>query len=103
MLGVLATLKLLNDIAERQSKALFLAESVRCFPRQARLVGRILTGGIFLLRLNGLAFPAPRHGLIIVFIDIFLGREGKPCKEFSRPQSSRSGQMLLRKAKPEED
>jgi hypothetical protein len=74
MLGVPAALKLINDVSERQAKALSFADSVSFFRCQSRLPGETLISGLFLLRFDGLAFPAPSHRMIVAFHNAFSKR-----------------------------
>jgi len=62
--------KLRFNIAQREAKAFFVANSIRFLPGQSRLLRRICACGIFLLCFHGLAFPAAGHGFILVFLDI---------------------------------
>jgi hypothetical protein len=69
MTDVVAALKLLNHVLKGETQILFVAEPVRRFPRQARLIGRGSCSRFVLLCLDGLAFPAPSHRIIIAFPD----------------------------------
>ena len=59
--GVAAPLELLNDALKRKAKSLPFAEPASLFPRQMRVPGCGSAGCLILLRLDGLAFPAPGH------------------------------------------
>jgi len=67
--GIAAAFELLNHVLQRQLEALFLSQSIRRFPCQARLFGHCSGGRLLLLRLDGFAFPASRHSDIIAFCE----------------------------------
>jgi len=63
--GITSALELFNHTPERQSKTFSFAKPMGLFWRQAWPFGGKVYSGLFLLQLNGLAFPAPGHRQII--------------------------------------
>jgi hypothetical protein len=68
---VKAEVKFSNNVLERESQTLLLAQPGRLFRRQTRLSRRISGRGIFLLRLDRFAFPTPGHKTIVAFRKCF--------------------------------
>jgi len=83
---VVALLEFLNHPLKRQAEALLFAEPTGLFLCQTRLCDCSSCACIFLLRLDGLAFPAPSHGLIIARIDRLLERPCNPSFKHAKSQ-----------------
>ncbi len=96
---VAALLEFLNHPLKRQAEALLFAEPTGLFPCQTRLCECGSCACIFLLRLDGLAFPAPSHGLIITRIDRLFERPCHPSLKLERSQTPVPGGLCLRKSK----
>jgi len=92
----MAAIQLLNYVLEGQAQVLSLPQPCRLFRRQTRLSGRGPARGVFLLRLNRLAFPAPGHELIIARPQYFVA-EWSPRTSAERSINPSRDGILLQK------